>query len=230
MGEYIPLAPVNDNAKKHNGNLPGMGGVFNLVNMHVYHYSFNNPIRYTDPDGREGEIGVDINLFSKTDPFYELAQKIPHPEGTIIVGGHGNEWFMQDDSEANARGQGPYLTANGLANKIKNLEKYQKLREAGGNITIILVACEVGGTLLYGNGDSSSYAQEVADALGVGVTVLASQYSMTMGTDGRVTRVGLRVPWIDGTTKQNIVPLSDDYRPIGDRDGVLMKTFTARRR
>jgi hypothetical protein len=27
--------------------------VFNLVNLHVYHYAGNNPVKYTDPDGRE---------------------------------------------------------------------------------------------------------------------------------------------------------------------------------
>jgi hypothetical protein len=52
LKDYIPLAPTNDEAKKHNQNLPGMGGVFNLVNLHLYHYAGNNPVKYTDTDGR----------------------------------------------------------------------------------------------------------------------------------------------------------------------------------
>jgi RHS repeat-associated protein len=51
MGEYFPVAPVNDDAKKHNQNLPGQGGVFNYVNLHAYHYAGNNPVKYVDPDG-----------------------------------------------------------------------------------------------------------------------------------------------------------------------------------
>ena len=51
LGDYIPKAPIDDEAKKHNENLPGMGGVYNIVNLHLYHYAGNNPVKYTDPDG-----------------------------------------------------------------------------------------------------------------------------------------------------------------------------------
>jgi RHS repeat-associated protein len=61
LGEYIPVAPVNDEAKKQNQNLPGQGGVFNYVNLHVYHYAGNNPVKYTDPDGRDDEPVTDLS-------------------------------------------------------------------------------------------------------------------------------------------------------------------------
>ena len=51
LSDYIPKAPIDDDAKKHNEKLPGMGGVFNVVNLHLYHYAGNNPVKYTDPDG-----------------------------------------------------------------------------------------------------------------------------------------------------------------------------------
>jgi len=51
VSDYIPSAPVNEEARKRNGSLPGMGGVFNYANLHVYHYAGNNPVKYTDPDG-----------------------------------------------------------------------------------------------------------------------------------------------------------------------------------
>ena len=31
----------------------GMGGIYNHVNFNLYHYAGNNPINYTDPDGRD---------------------------------------------------------------------------------------------------------------------------------------------------------------------------------
>ena len=52
LGEYIPKAPIDDEAKKYNENLSGMGGIYNTVNLQLYHYAGNNPVKYTDPDGR----------------------------------------------------------------------------------------------------------------------------------------------------------------------------------
>ena len=42
LGEYIPAAPVSDEARKHNENLPGMGGVFNHINFNLICCAFVN--------------------------------------------------------------------------------------------------------------------------------------------------------------------------------------------
>ena len=30
----------------------GEGGIYNITNLNLYHYAGNNPVKYTDPDGR----------------------------------------------------------------------------------------------------------------------------------------------------------------------------------
>ena len=74
LGEYIQKAPIDEEAKKYNQNLPGMGGVFNHINSNLYHYAGNNPVKYTDPDGRYSVDGT-----SALQEIEEVSQQIPEP-------------------------------------------------------------------------------------------------------------------------------------------------------
>jgi hypothetical protein len=66
--------PVDDEAKKRNQSLPGQGGVFNLVNLHLYHYAGNNPVKYTDPDGKTPKTVLENHIESTTNAVGFLYQ------------------------------------------------------------------------------------------------------------------------------------------------------------
>lgn len=42
------------------GSDAGEGGIYNTVNLSVYHYAGNNPVKYTDPTGRD-DLYYDAN-------------------------------------------------------------------------------------------------------------------------------------------------------------------------
>ena len=67
-------------ARERNKNLPGQGGVFNLVNSNLYHYAGNNPVKYTDPDGHFA-INVAAAIGGKT------KKNIPNSSYTIASKG-----------------------------------------------------------------------------------------------------------------------------------------------
>jgi hypothetical protein len=64
LGEYIPASGTGVD------KLPGFGGVYNSINMHLYAYTHNNPITLKDPDGRQpvkdqaGTVEVFINAMN----------------------------------------------------------------------------------------------------------------------------------------------------------------------
>ncbi len=66
-----------DGSKK----LAGLGGVFNAVNMDVYHYAGNNPVKLVDPDGN------DIILLNKS------KGAIGHGHNGVLIGNDKNGWF-----------------------------------------------------------------------------------------------------------------------------------------
>jgi RHS repeat-associated protein len=54
MLAYLPMLGENP------GDLPGLGGVFDPMNLNAYHYVSNNPLKYVDPTG-EFEIISDTS-------------------------------------------------------------------------------------------------------------------------------------------------------------------------
>ncbi len=53
IGKYLPTGN-----RERDQNLPGMGGIYNSLNLGLYGYSFQNPVRYNDPDGNAGQCAA----------------------------------------------------------------------------------------------------------------------------------------------------------------------------
>ncbi len=69
LGEYVPTVGGD------NSQLPGMGGIYNYVNMHLYHYAGNNPVKYLDPNGMWTDNGDGTFTAQQDDTLWGLAEE-----------------------------------------------------------------------------------------------------------------------------------------------------------
>ena len=115
------------------GNLPGMGGLFNSVNLSLYHYAGNNPIKHSDPDGR-----VDWN---------EVAQEVIDEVKRTFNGDFGTDFFSLSKQAYNTGDfwSGFVYSLDGTAEFFLDLFGAYKLAELVGIVVESAgVACSTG--------------------------------------------------------------------------------------
>ena len=125
MGEYIP-SPGQDTAK-----LPGLGGIYNTVNLHVYHYAGNNPVKYTDPDGNDfilsvyksaGKMDVTRTPIRGT-PAYDRGSVVSRNMDVVtnVVRNLPDRTSISDTSRVQESGQGNYTNPTQMTSGIYSL-------------------------------------------------------------------------------------------------------------
>ena len=156
LNDYIPIAPTNDEAKKHNENLPGMGGVFNVVNLHVYHYAGNNPVKYTDPDGRASEAaGYSGNYSGKEkSPIKKIGDGFVNLIKNIGRGiSDGASWIMENkEAIGNIIAGGVLILAGETTKKGGWALGVALAPELGGASVLIILTAEEAGKVLEASG------------------------------------------------------------------------------
>lgn len=117
LGEYIPEAGKGNS--KDAGSLPGMGGVYNHINFNLYHYAGNNPIKYTDPDGREINLDGDAEVQKK---ILKLINNLSSSQYRIE-----NNRLVKDEKNINIYGSQKYSEV--IDNLIENGSTYIQIAD-----------------------------------------------------------------------------------------------------
>jgi RHS repeat-associated protein len=179
MGEYIPQAPVNEEARKHNQNLPGMGGVFNVVNLHVYHYAGNNPVKYIDPTGDfiiMIQFSLNAGIGTGLDGNFGAFLCIPTDGGDISAGFYTSGAVGAYFSYGAAAGGG--VTIAPFANDFSDIEGFSIV--AGGSLPSTIVP----GGSITGEIGINPQAKNTLKSLTIAVT--GSWRSKGMSAEGHI--------------------------------------------
>ena len=97
-----------------------MGGIYNTVNLHLYHYAGNNPVKYTDPDGRANTLSItpsDVELF--LEETKRTLSSIPTP--AIVCVGIASGLIIANELSDGAVFEGIADGINFIADKTKEL-------------------------------------------------------------------------------------------------------------
>ena len=201
LSDYIPKAPIDDEAKKHNENLPGMGGVFNVVNLHLYHYAGNNPIKYIDPTGRD-DLYYDVNgqylntVASETNDVYLRQGSDDNVTNTRIS---TREEFNKVTAAVFGESSGNAAESNAIADVIMN-----RATSTGRTISDI-----VENTGIYGYNENSRTTTDNGVASNTDTTLNTARAAAIHGYTGTDTSSGAYF-W-EGTTFLD--PQSQNYNP-----------------
>ena len=129
LGKYLPDSrkPVRMSPPTLEGQwqtkfeLAGVGGVYNPLNLGLYSYGHLNPVRYTDPDGKETQVIITKDYLVEfkvpfTDYKVKLGQygshaavRVDNPRGEPTLYDPAGSYTPREGGEP-ARGSGDFLT------------------------------------------------------------------------------------------------------------------------
>jgi len=113
LGDYVPAAGTDPS------KLAGMGGVYNTVNLHLYHYAGNNPVKFLDPTGlydeengyTKQEIKDFKNMSVKDQLAYLKSEVGSVKKGTTAAGAKAG--FMRTQLKNNMKLHGLFFSMSG---------------------------------------------------------------------------------------------------------------------
>ena len=138
------------------GTSAGEGGIYNTVNLHLYHYAGNNPVKYTDPDGRASEAaGYSGNYSGKEkSPIQKIGDGFVNLIKNIGRGiSDGASWIMENkEAIGNIIAGGVLILAGETTKKGGWALGVALAPESGGASVLIILTAEEAGKVLEASG------------------------------------------------------------------------------